>query len=52
MCYERTGGSTAALKAHIEGIETTLAEIFQRAEAEGATTTAIADRMARERLGR
>ena len=52
VCYERTGGSTAALKAHIEGIETTLAEIFQRAEAEGATTTAIADRMARERLGR
>ena len=52
VCYERTGGSTAALKAHIEGIETTLAEIFQRAQAEGATTTAIADRMARERLGR
>jgi len=52
VCYERTGGSIAALKAHIEGIETTLAEIFQRAEAEGATTTAIADRMARERLGR
>ena len=52
VCYERTGGSTAALKAHIEGIETTLAEIFQRAAAEGATTTAIADRMARERLGR
>lgn len=52
VCYERTGGSTAALKAHIEGIETTLAEIFQRAQAEGATTTAVADRMAREILGK
>ncbi|WP_252271429.1 Glu/Leu/Phe/Val family dehydrogenase [Pseudomonas subflava] len=52
VCYERTGGSAAELKAHIEGIETTLEEIFERATQEGATTTAIADRMARERLGR
>jgi leucine dehydrogenase len=50
VCYERTGGSAAQLKAHIEGIGPTLTEIFQRAEREGATTTAIADRMARERL--
>ena len=37
-------------KRQIEGIGPTLTEIFQRAEREGATTTAIADRMARERL--
>ncbi|MBD9414810.1 Glu/Leu/Phe/Val dehydrogenase [Pseudomonas sp. PDM16] len=52
VCYERTGGSAEQLKAHIEGIEATLDEIFQRAKAEGATTSAIADQMARERLGR
>ncbi|HSX71593.1 MAG TPA: amino acid dehydrogenase, partial [Pseudomonas sp.] len=52
VCYERTGGSAAELKAHIEGIETTLDEIFECATQEGATTTSIADRMARERLGR
>ena len=50
VCYERNGGSTAELKAHIEGIGATLAEIFQRAEREGATTTVIADRLAEERL--
>lgn len=50
VCYERTGGSAAELKAHIEGISPTLTEIFQRAEREGETTTAIADRMALERL--
>jgi leucine dehydrogenase len=50
VCYERNGGSTADLKAHIEGIGATLAEIFQRAEREGTTTTAVADRMAQERL--
>lgn len=50
VCYERNGGSTAQLKAHIEGIGATLEEIFQRAEREGATTTAIADRLAEERL--
>jgi leucine dehydrogenase len=50
VCYERTGGSTAELKAHIEGIGDTLRLIFERAEREGATTTAIADRLAEERL--
>jgi leucine dehydrogenase len=50
VCYERNGGSTAELKAHIEGIGATLTEIFQRAEREGNTTTAVADRMAQERL--
>lgn len=52
VCYERTGGSAAELKAHIEGIEATLDEIFRRSKAEGATTSAIAEQMARERLGR
>ena len=52
VCYERTGGSSEQLKAHIEGIEATLDEIFQRSKAEGATTSAIADQMARELLGR
>jgi leucine dehydrogenase len=50
VCYERNGGSPAELKAHIEGIGATLTEIFQRAEREGNTTTAVADRMAQERL--
>ncbi|MNF52784.1 Leucine dehydrogenase [compost metagenome] len=50
VCYERNGGSTVELKAHIEGIGATLTEIFQRAEREGSTTTAVADRMAQERL--
>ncbi|GIZ13811.1 Glu/Leu/Phe/Val dehydrogenase dimerization domain-containing protein [Pseudomonas sp. NCCP-436] len=50
VCYERTGGSVAELKAHIEGIGQTLTEIFQRAEREGATTCAVADSMALERL--
>ena len=48
--YERSAGSAAQLKAHIEGIGATLAEIFQRAEREGVTTTLVADRMAHERL--
>src|SRR5690606_10092884 len=48
VCYERTGGSSEQLKAHIESIEATLDEIFQRSKAEGATTSAIADQMARE----
>lgn len=50
ICYERTGGSTAQLKAHIEGIGETLGQIFQRAEREGRSTTAIADSLAQERL--
>jgi len=50
VCYERTGGSAAQVKAHVEGIGATLTEIFRRAEAEGATTTAIADHLAQERL--
>ncbi|WP_443191617.1 Glu/Leu/Phe/Val dehydrogenase dimerization domain-containing protein [Pseudomonas indica] len=50
VCYERTGGTPAQLKAHIEGIGDTLRQIFERADAEGATTSAVADRLAHERL--
>ncbi|MET1078229.1 MAG: Glu/Leu/Phe/Val dehydrogenase dimerization domain-containing protein [Pseudomonas sp.] len=48
--YERSGGSTAQLKAHIESIGDTLRLIFQRADREGRTTTSIADSLAHERL--
>ena len=48
--YGRSGGSTAQLKNHIEGIGNTLRQIFQRAEHEAASTTAIADQLAEERL--
>ncbi len=50
VCYERTGGSAAQLKAHIEGIGDTLQQIFERADAQGQTTSAVADSLARERL--
>ncbi|TWC43004.1 leucine dehydrogenase [Pseudomonas sp. SJZ079] len=50
VCYERTGGSAAQLKAHIEGIGDTLKQIFERADAQGQTTSAVADSLARERL--
>lgn len=48
--YGRSAGSTAQLKAHIEGIGDTLQQIFERAEREAASTTAIADQLAEERL--
>jgi leucine dehydrogenase len=50
VCYERTGGSAAQVRAHVESIGDTLRQIFQRAEAEGYTTSVIADRLAQERL--
>lgn len=50
VCYERTGGSAAQLKAHVEGIGDTLKQIFERADAQGQTTSAVADSLARERL--
>lgn len=52
VCYERTGGSAAQLKAHIEGIGTTLEQIFQRADAASKTTVEIADQLAEERFAR
>ncbi|WP_421683769.1 Glu/Leu/Phe/Val dehydrogenase [Stutzerimonas urumqiensis] len=50
VCYERTGGSPAQIRAHVERIAPTLALIFERAAAEGLPTSVIADRLARERL--
>ncbi|MDH4612699.1 Glu/Leu/Phe/Val dehydrogenase dimerization domain-containing protein [Pseudomonas sp. BN102] len=50
--YERSNGSEAALKQHVEGIGETLREIFTRADREGRTTTAVADHLAEERFGR
>ncbi|WP_374981729.1 Glu/Leu/Phe/Val dehydrogenase [Pseudomonas solani] len=50
--FERSGGSAAELKAHIEGIGNTLRQIFIRADEEGRTTTEVADRLAEERFGR
>jgi leucine dehydrogenase len=52
VCYERTGGSAAQLKAHIEGIGATLEQIFQRADAASKTTVEIADQLAEERFSR
>ncbi|MBT8766770.1 Glu/Leu/Phe/Val dehydrogenase dimerization domain-containing protein [Pseudomonas boanensis] len=49
--YERSNGSAEALKAHVEGIGETLRQIFVRADQEGRTTTAVADRLAEERFG-
>ncbi|HWV10509.1 Glu/Leu/Phe/Val dehydrogenase dimerization domain-containing protein [Pseudomonas sp.] len=48
--YERSGGSAAALKTHIEGIGDTLAQIFQRADLEGRSTTDVADQLAEQRF--
>jgi leucine dehydrogenase len=50
VCYERTGGSAAQVRAHVESIGDTLRQIFQRGEDEGCTTSVIADRLAQERL--
>ncbi len=50
VAFQRSDASPAELRTHLDGIGATLAEIFARADAEGATTTSIADRLARERL--
>ncbi|WPP45154.1 Leu/Phe/Val dehydrogenase [Pseudomonas sp. AN-1] len=50
VAFQRGDATPAELRAHLDGIGATLAEIFARADAEGATTTAVADRLARERL--
>ena len=38
--------------SHIESIADTLTEIFTRADAERKPTAVVADRMARQRVGR
>ncbi len=53
MSREYQGGATEAqVMADIQGIPQRLTEIFERARRESRTTNAIADQMARERLGR
>ena len=42
----------AALRDRVRGIRPRLEEIFRRADAESATPAAVADRMARELVGR
>jgi leucine dehydrogenase len=46
------GASEAQVIADIHGIPARLTEIFERARRENRTTNAVADEMARERLGR
>jgi leucine dehydrogenase len=48
---EYHGGTEAQVLADIEGIPGRLTEIFERARRENRTTNAVADQMARERLG-
>ena len=52
VAREYQGGATEAqVIADIQGIPLRLTEIFERAQRENRTTNAIADQMARERLG-
>jgi leucine dehydrogenase len=48
----RGGGTEAQVIADIHAIPVRLTEIFERARRENRTTNAVADEMARERLGR
>jgi leucine dehydrogenase len=53
VAREYYGGATEAqVIADIQGIPVRLTEIFERARRENRTTNAVADQMARERLGR
>jgi leucine dehydrogenase len=53
VAREYYGGATEAqVIADIQGIPQRLTEIFERARRENRTTNAVADQMARERLGR
>jgi leucine dehydrogenase len=53
VAREYQGGATEAqVNADIQGIPARLTEIFERARQENRSTNAIADQMARERLGR
>jgi leucine dehydrogenase len=53
VAREYYGGATEAqVIADIQGIPARLTEIFERARRENRTTNAVADQMARERLGR
>jgi leucine dehydrogenase len=48
--YERLGWDEARMASRLAGIGQTLADLFERAEREGITTAAAADRLATERL--
>lgn len=48
--YERTGASPEEVRAHVEDIGLTLAEIFKRSDSSGIPTGAIANRLAEERF--
>jgi leucine dehydrogenase len=53
VAREYHGGATEAqVTAEIHGIPARLTEIFERARREGRSTNAVADQMARERIGR
>jgi leucine dehydrogenase len=52
VAREYYGGTEAQVLEDIDGIPARLTEIFERARRENRTTNEIADRMARERLGR
>ena len=48
--YERTGASPEKVRAHVEGIGQTLAEIFRRSDSSGIPTGAVANTLAEERF--
>ena len=52
VAREYYGGTEAQVLEDLEGIPARLTEIFERARRDNCSTSEIADRMARERLGR
>jgi leucine dehydrogenase len=53
VAREYNGGATEAqVTSEIHGIPGRLMEIFERARRDGRATNAVADQMARERIGR
>ncbi len=48
--YQRNGGSEQQLKDHVEGIEATLLEIFERSASSRLPTGVVADKIAEERF--
>jgi len=52
VAREYYGGTDAQVTAEIQGIPARLTEVFERARRENRATNAVADEMARERIGR
>jgi len=48
--YERTGGTSEEVRAHVEGIGRTLSEIFKRSDSSGIPTGTVANTLAEERF--